>query len=326
MPIRDDQHEALRDALVAAFPKVSDFCNEIGAGLQIDVEVEVGRQGGTRDIAWDMIRWAKARGRVDALFEAARERRPGNGHLAAFAAHIGRATVRGRETALQTSSFDLENLEQHCRDLLDGQLHRGLRVLLAAGAEQVVFDCLTERLRPLIHRTPGSAPPDTVVALDPRVANIDKEIARVKALVDKTATRHVFVKVHAAEASSAALTTFLGGVRANVPAKLAHDLVLLIRAAAELDPPLPPDLGALLPRPSFEDRHLYIWVERVSDGQQWSEDLKAAFKAALAHLARAQPGSGTSDFYDAINEAIDCLRSNPDQSTLNDWIAEQLTR
>lgn len=327
--IRDDQLEALRDALVAAYPRLDDLrqLTDYGLGFDFDVEIQAAGQGGTRDLAWKLIKWVKARGAVDPLFDAAFKRRQGNETLQKFAASIGRATVRGTETALQKSSFDLEDLERRCQDLLDGQLCRGLRVLLMAGAEQEVFDCLTDRLRPLIHRSPDRSPPDTDVPLDPRVVNIEQVIDRVKRLFDKTAQRHVLVKVHAAEANSAALTAFVGGVRAILPAQLTHDLVLLVRAAADLNPPLAAGLVDMqLPRPAFEGKHLYRWVERVSDGQGWSEALKTEFKRALEAVARLKQGPSTGDFYDAVTEAIDCLRGNPDEAALRTWIDAQHAR
>lgn len=324
--IRDDQHEALRDALVSAYPGLQDLRElaEFGIGINLDEHVDV--EGGTARVTWRLIKWLQARGPVDPLFVAALERRPRNEQLAAFARRIGHATVRGREAALQKSSFDLEDLEGHCKALIEGQLHRGLRVLILSGAEQQVFDCLTERLRPVVHRSPNGTPPDCEVPLDPRLANIDREIGRVKRLFDKVTQRHVLVKVHAAEASSAALTVFVGAVRAGVPAKLAHDFVLLIRAAAELDPPLAPGLAEMLPRPAFDGTHLYRWVERASDGQGWNETLKTEFKLALRALARLEQAPSTGDFYDAVTEAIECLRANPDEATLREWIAEQLAR
>ena len=324
--IRDDQHEALRDALVSAYPGLDDMRELAEFGIAVKLEESVGMEGGTAKVAWRLIKELQKNGRVDPLFVAALARRPSNPKLRAFAASIGYATVRGREAALRKSSFDLEDIESHCQGLIDGQLNRGLIVLMLSGTEQQVFDCLTERLRPMVHRSPHGAPPDHEVPLDPRVVNIDREIDRVKRLFEKTAKRHVLVKVHAAEASSAALTAFVGGVRAGVPAKLAHDLVLLIRAAAELDPPLAPGLADMLPQPTFRGTHLYRWVERVSEGQGWDETLKTEFKRALQAIARPEHGSSTGDFYDAVTEAIDCLRSNPDQGALNHWIAEQLAR
>ena len=325
--IRDDQLEALHDALVAAYPRLEDLRALAQAGLTIDLDVEIDVQGGTGNVAWGLIRWVKGRGSVDRLFDAALLRRPSHEALKVFAASIGHATVRGTERALQKSSFDLEDLERHCRDLLDEQLSRGLRVLLLAGTEQEVFDCLTDRLRPLVHRSPDRAPPDTDVSLDPRVVNIDKEIDRVKRLSDKTAQRHVLVKVNAAEANSAALTAFIGGVRAGLPPQLAHDLVLLVRAAAEFDPPLADGLADMhLPQPAFAAKHLYSWVERVSDGQDWSEPLKTDFKRALEAIARLGQSPSTGDFYDAVTEAIDCLRGSPDETALRAWITEQCAR
>ncbi len=327
--IRDDQLEALRDALVDAYPRLDDLrqLTDHGLGFDFDVEVQAGGQGGTRSLAWQLIKWVKKHGAVDPLFEAALKRRPGNEAMQKFAASIGRATVRGTERALQASSFDLEDLEGHCSDLLEGQLSRGLRVLVIAGVEPNVFDCVTERLCPLVHRRPDSRQPDKDISLDPLVANIDKEIGRVTGLRDKTAQRHVLVKLHAAELPSADLAKFFGGVRAGLPAQLVHDLVLLVRAAAALNPPLPDGLADLqLPQPAFAAKHLYRWVDRVSNGQGWNEALMTEFKGALVAIARLQQGPSTGDFYDAVTEAIECLRGNPDEAALRAWIAEQHAR
>jgi len=111
-------------------------------------------------------------------------------------------------------------------------------------------------------------------------------------------------------------------VRERLSHQLTHDLVMLVRAGAELNPPLPAGLAdAQLPSTAFAAKHLYSWVERVSDNQGWGEPLKTEFKRALGGLAGLGDSPTPDDFYDAITEAIDCLRGNPDETTLRAWIA-----
>ena len=323
--IRDDQLEALRDALVDAYPELADLEQLAQFGLGIVLEAEVDTQGGTRTVAWNLLRWARKEGRLDRLFDAARQRRPGNERLRAFAASIGHATVRSTQRALQPSSFDLEELEGRCADVLEGQLARGLRVLLFAGADPQVFDCVVERVRPLVHRGAERPPPDSDVPLRPLVASVERSIELVARLAHDAARRHVLVKVHAAEATAPVVAGFVGGVRARVAQALPHDLVLLVRTAADLQPPLAAGLAdEQLPPPVFALRHLYRWVERVSDGQGWSEALKTDFKEALRALASPEGASMLpEDVYYAVTQAILCLRDNPDEAALREWIAVQ---
>jgi len=329
--IRADQYEALRDALVAAFT-LQEFKELAKTSFRVDLEEDLNLKSGTKTVFWDFMGWVERRGNLDDLFEAAFKRRPDNEKLQAFAAHIGRATVRSTERALSRSSFDLAAHELKCRRALDGQIDRGLRILLFAGDESqlfnsAAFNCLLERLRPVVYRTAGRAPEEKEIPLHPLVTNLESSLNRVKRLADTVSQRHVLVKVLATQARSNTLVAFVTAVRKEFAGPLAHDLVLFVHvAAANAASPWPAGLvDVCLDPPAFAAADLYEWVERVSDGKGWSEALKTDFKRALSDLAFVETQPDEGNFYDAIDDAIEKLRQAADEAALRALITRNRT-
>ena len=89
MPVnlKGKQLEALRDALVSAFPQYDDLKSmvlfELNERLQTHVE-----RGPMNRVATDLIEWAEAKGRLDELIAGARVQNPGNLALRRFAVEI----------------------------------------------------------------------------------------------------------------------------------------------------------------------------------------------------------------------------------------------
>jgi hypothetical protein len=74
----------LQEALVAAFPSPSDLAQMVRFGLDENLDA-LTAEGSLRARAFELIKWADAHGKIEALVAAAREANPGNPLLAAFA-------------------------------------------------------------------------------------------------------------------------------------------------------------------------------------------------------------------------------------------------
>jgi hypothetical protein len=82
--LRGRQVEALRDALVHAFPSWRDLAQLLL--FELDEELaRVAGEGPLADVAFDLLAWARKEGRVDDLLAASLRRRPGNPRLKSFA-------------------------------------------------------------------------------------------------------------------------------------------------------------------------------------------------------------------------------------------------
>src|SRR5687767_511206 len=80
----------LVEALLAAFPTKSELEQVVSFGFNVDLEVVA---GGTNlsQVAFNLVRWAENGDHVEKLVEAAREKRPDNPDLRAFAESLARA-------------------------------------------------------------------------------------------------------------------------------------------------------------------------------------------------------------------------------------------
>jgi hypothetical protein len=115
MPInlKGKQLEALRDALVSAFPQYNDLKSMLLFELNERLQKHVG-QGPMNQVAADLIEWAEAQGKLDALIAGARIQNPGNLALQQFAVEVSLtsdAPPQGRLEAmvLQTVPFQQVN-------------------------------------------------------------------------------------------------------------------------------------------------------------------------------------------------------------------------
>lgn len=74
--------EQIRDALLSGYPSWGDLDQLAAFALDIDLEVEVGKGGGLRTVAFELLKFTQAHGWTEALLRQAVARRPGNPMLA----------------------------------------------------------------------------------------------------------------------------------------------------------------------------------------------------------------------------------------------------
>jgi endonuclease G, mitochondrial len=77
------QREQLCDALISAFPTRTEMARMVNFKLDVDLEVIAGGET-FADVVFNLVRWAVAQGKIEALVTGARQQNPGNPSLRAF--------------------------------------------------------------------------------------------------------------------------------------------------------------------------------------------------------------------------------------------------
>lgn len=116
MPIdlKGKQLEALRDALVSAFPNYDDLKMMLLFELNEKLQKYVDR-GPMNRVATDLIEWAEAQGKLEALIAGARSKNPGNVALQRFAVEISLtsdAPPQGRLEAIVLEGVPFQQVNQ----------------------------------------------------------------------------------------------------------------------------------------------------------------------------------------------------------------------
>jgi hypothetical protein len=110
------QLEHARDALVSGYG-TWDRLNQLAAiALDIDLELEVGRVGGLKQIAWELLKLTESSGTTEMLLREAAERKRGNSRLAQLTRELGLApaafsNVVSKLTSRATQTLALDAAE-----------------------------------------------------------------------------------------------------------------------------------------------------------------------------------------------------------------------
>jgi len=308
----DDHLEAFRDALVDAFRTAKALDQFAKATGQVrSLAASVG-EGPLDTVAYDFLEYVRAKGEaaLDRVLEVALERQPGNDQLVAFAQLVGATRLGGAAELLNTWTFDLLPLEEVWLAELS-EPEKRLVIFLLCGAEPSVLTNIAERLRTSV-RQPVSTN-CRVYSLDPKIKPAAETLGQIARLRAGLTDNSIICTVHAHTASGDAIDQFLIELRASYPDVLPHRLVLLLSAPRD-EPVSAPCVR--LPAPEFKKSHLYVWVDRVTAGKGWPDDVLAEFKKRLHEDTGGADKPTTDEAYAALGDAIDLLRRNPSVAAL----------
>ncbi|HLK55665.1 MAG TPA: effector-associated domain EAD1-containing protein, partial [Chthonomonadaceae bacterium] len=147
-----EQFRQLQQALESAFPHVNDLGMMVRKGLSEKLDSLVDAKAPLKQIAFDLITWAEAQGRVRVLVETAYHENPDNPALKRFAITFlglsNRAIVRQmpHNNLIETSEDAIAIVKDQLSQIVEGQFTIG--AVLGTGAKSIVFraqDLVLER-------------------------------------------------------------------------------------------------------------------------------------------------------------------------------------
>jgi len=298
-----------RDALVHAYntlPALNEFA--ITTGLVASLEIDIGLGAGElKDVAFRFLRFVEAKGsnQLDHVLAVAQEHQPGNDKLREFASTVGALTVSAAADLLSTHSFDLRPLEDVWLTKLSDP-DRRLAVFVLFGAEQSVVSNVVERLRAYLSPTVSGKKP--MYTLKPTLQRVEETVNLIANLKAGLADKGIVCTVYATETQGDEVDRLLVALYKIYPDVLRHPLVLLVNARPDGKVTAPCER---LPRPEFHRSHLNQWVDHVTNGRRWPEDLRADFKRWLLQSVAGAETPDTDVAYAALEDAIELLRTNP---------------
>ena len=313
MKLTTNQLELLRDALIDAY-RTYDALDELAttSGMVTSLELDLGlKEKAVTTVAFELLRHLDSKGEdcPGRLLSHARQRQPANTALIRVERAFGVNRIELAANLLNTRHFDLRPLEVIWRKEL---LRPGKRlVLFAISAEQSVLTNVIDRLRAFVGQ-----PESTSLArhtINGKVRSIDKIIDLIAKLKPRLAGSGIVCMVDAESAEDSSIELLLASVITFYADQLTNHMVLLINFHQDRSPPAS---CVQLPTPQFEDTDLFQWVEDVTQGKGWGEDLRDAFKLWLHRTADEDPKPTSDVAYSALGEAIELLRNHPLEADL----------
>jgi hypothetical protein len=254
-------------------------------------------------------------GKVREVIDLALVERPGNEMLLAFADSVGASRIRMAAEMLRTSNFDLV-LTEHAWKKILARPEKRLQVFVLPGCNKWLVENVVERARRCVG--PPLAAGRRSFTLDATIQSAEKRHARIAQFKLELQKQSVVCELVVEQSDTDKVDDFLSHLHQCIPGELPHHCVFLV--FVEIVPKLQARCTHLSEL-RFDEDDLHHWVDQISADKDWPAPLKQEFKDWLRARACADQAFPHGSVYEAINDAVSILGTNPSHEELRAHMA-----